>query len=237
MWGPVSNNWEAEAQVNHVMKQSVQEFATQHIFAVRQMIFQRGHNFHCNLLKQEWNDLGAFCCIRYVISWVSCLYAHHVFVLYWWGFLTSSLQSFNCQFLSILLLFLLSGGAMCAIWGIIRSHVIPACNTHSTLLCLSAAIALTEPSPIRSYPVWLSNMLTRHTRLFCTEFRYTSGNSAVKPPFYLCSSYRDLIFETRNKKIWNQSKNDHKTQIFAPCWDHKNNETPLLGHNTRKGFR
>ena len=201
------------------------------------MIFQRGHNFDCNLLRQEWNDLGAFCCIRYVISWVSCLYAHHVFILYWWGFLTSSLQSFNCQFLSILLLFLLSGGAMCVIWGIIGSHAIPACNAQSSHLCLSATIALTEPSQVRSYPVWLSNMLPRHTRLFCTEFFYTSDNSAVQPPIRLCISYRDLIFETRNKKIWNKAKNGHKTQIFAPCWGHNNKEIPLLGHNTGKGFR
>jgi hypothetical protein len=200
------------------------------------MIFQRGYNFDCSLLRQQWNDLGAFCCIRYVISWVSCRYAHHVFVLYWWCFLTSSLQSFNCQSLSILLLFLLSGGAMCAIWGITRSHVIPACNAHSTLLCLSAAIALTEPSPVRSYPVWLSNMVPRHTRSFCTEFLYTSESSAVQLPFYLCTSYPDLIFETRNKKIWNQEKNDHKTQTFAPYWDHKNKETHFLVTTTGKDF-
>jgi len=32
------------------------------------MIFRRGHNFDCNLLRQEWNDLGAFCCIGYSTS-------------------------------------------------------------------------------------------------------------------------------------------------------------------------
>jgi len=118
--------------------------------------------------------------------------------------------------------------------GIIRSQVIPACNAHSTLLRLLTAIAHTEPSPVSSYPMWLSNMLPRHTRLFCTEFLYTSVRSAVQPPFYLCSSYRDLIFETRNKKIWNQEKNDHKTQIFAPCWEHKNKETPLSNESTNQ---
>lgn len=117
--------------------------------------------------------------------------------LYWWVFLTSSLQSFNCQFLNTLLLFLLSGGAMYAIWGIVRSHVIPDCITHSPLLCLATTRALTEPSPVHSLPVWLGNMLPRHTGLFCTELLFTSDSNAVQWPFYLCGSYHDLILETR----------------------------------------